>query len=569
MNNFKQRLGLIFLLFLMGSFALAQETKEETKAASAMDTFLDAEKFKMLEDYPQATKLYEKTLEIDAEYDPAMFELARLYLFEQRYQEALMWMEKAYQIDATNKWYALLLIDLYRNNYQIADAIAIYGNLLELEPNNTDYLMSLSGLYHSIDDYKNALKCLEKIEKLEGVSEKISLQKRNLYMQEKDFEKAVGVMITLSDAFPKEEKYCSMIAEMYMQENQPDKALPWYEKVIALNPDNPYIQITLADFYSKKGDLKKAYDYLKQGYSNPNLDIDTKVQVLLNYLAASTENIIMKERTYELSEILVATHPNEAKSHAIYGDLLFQDSLYIEAAREFEKTIAIDSSRYAVWNQLIYSLSMAQQDSLAAIYSIRAIALFPQMEFPYYIAALSYYQQENTAKVIEILEQGMYFVTNPGLKEQFYSFLGDAYHQENQDEKSYEAYDNALALNPDNSFVLNNYAYYLANESKNLDKAKEMASHAVELEPNANNLDTYGWVLFKMGNYTEAQKYIEQSLEESEIPSSEVLEHMGDVLYFNGKVKKARSFWKKAKKADGSAESLDQKINGTYWNETE
>ncbi|NPD48086.1 MULTISPECIES: tetratricopeptide repeat protein [unclassified Lentimicrobium] len=550
---------LLFLLFSFSSI-YCQDAKEDKKAKMAMNTFLDAEKNKMLDNYPEAIKLYEKTLNIDENYDPAMYELGRILVLQQEYTEALFWVEKAYHTDGSNKWYALLLIDLYRNNYQIPEAIAVYEQLLENEPNNTDYLLSISGLYTAMEKYSKAIKAIESIEKIDGISEKTRLQMKNLYMQEGEFDKAAAAMIELSHAYPQEEKYCSMIAEMYMQQQKPDKALEWYDKVLEINPDNPYIQITLADYYAKKDDLSKAYEYLKEGYSNKNLDIDTKIQVLATYMNATNQQSILKERAYELIDILVTTHPDSYKSHAIYGDLLFSDSLYQKAAEEYEIVIKLDSTSFTVWNQLLYSLGMGDDHQKVADYSYRAMEQFPEQEFPYYVNALANFRLEDSKAAIATLEQGLYFVSNQGLAEQFYMLLGDAYHSEGDPKKAYENYDNCLRINPENSFVLNNYAYYLSLENKDLEKAKEMAAKAIEIDANENNLDTYGWILYLMEDYQGALKYISQSIEITKNPSAVVLEHLGDVYMAMGNSKEAKNYWKKAKKAGGDATILQEKI---------
>lgn len=553
----------ILLLFVWTSATvLSQDSSSDDQSRQAMNIFLDAEKNKMLENYPEAIKLYEKTLQVDPNYDPAMFELGRLYVIQQKYDEALIWLEKAHELDTKNKWYSLLLIDLYRNNYQINEAIEVYMTLLEEEPNNTEYLLSVSGLYTIAEDYDNALASLDKIEKIDGKSEKTSFQKRSLYLQKNEVDKAIEVMIDLSETYPEEEKYCSMIAEMYMQQQNTEQALVWYQKVLSINPNNPYIQITLADFYGKAGDKETAWEYLKEGYLNPNLDVDTKVQVLVNYFEASSKHqeTMLKSRAYELAEILVSTHPENPKSHAIYGDLLYSDSLYADASREFMTVIELDSTRYPVWQQLLYALSMENRYPEMADYSKRATEQFPELEFPYYVNAIANFQLGNIKQVISSIETGLYFVSNDALKEQFYMFLGDAYHEDGQATKAYESYDLCLKINPDNSFVLNNYAYYLSLENKDLEKAAGMAKKAVELDPNENNTDTYGWVLYQLGEYEEALKFIEESVNMAEKPSAVVYEHLGDVYLKLSDLKKAKSYWKKAKKAGGDALVLDEKI---------
>lgn len=563
MTFLKKQISLLLLILFQLTFSYAQDTgkdPDEDKSKLAMNTFLDAEKNKILNNYEEAAKLYQKTLEIDEEYDPAMFELGKTFILQQKYDEALFWVEKAYQTDQSNKWYALLLIDLYRNNYQVDDALEVYKFLLSQEPTNSDYLKSIADLYLLNKDYSNALESLQNLEKIDGISESTRFQIRNIYLQDNNYADAINTIIELSERYPEEEKYCNMVAELYMQQNKTEEALIWYNKVLEINPNNPYIQITLADFYAKQGKQGKAYEYLKQGYSNPNLDIDTKVQVLVNYFEAKEQQTIVKERAYELAEILINIHPDNPKSHAIYGDLLYSDSLYQRASEQFIKVIELDSTRFPVWQQLLYSLSMTNQDTLMENYSSRAIEQFPQMEFPYYVNAISNFQLGNTDKVIEVLEQGLYFVSNPALKEQFYMFLGDAYHEQGDKEKAYENYEKCLEINPENSFVLNNFAYYLSLEKKELEKAEDMARRSVEVDPNENNLDTYGWVLYQLGKYEEAKKYIQKSIDKTENPSSVVLEHMGDVYFKLGDKKKAKSYWKKAIKAGGDKTKLEIKL---------
>ena len=79
--------------------------------------------------------------------------------------------------------------------------------------------------------------------------------------------------------------------------------------------------------------------------------------------------------------------------------------------------------------------------------------------------------------------------------------------------EAYAAYDSSLVYNPDNIGTLNNYAYFLSVERKDLDKAEEMSYRTVKAEPdNETYLDTYAWILFEKGRYTEARIYIEQTL---------------------------------------------------------
>jgi tetratricopeptide (TPR) repeat protein len=124
-------------------------------------------------------------------------------------------------------------------------------------------------------------------------------------------------------------------------------------------------------------------------------------------------------------------------------------------------------------------------------------------------------------------------------------------------------------LKPDEVFVLNNYAYYLALRKEQLPKAAQMAKHANELQPNnASFEDTYAWVLFKMANYEQALIWIELALSHSETQTATLMEHYGDILYFLTKkdaAVQAIEKWKAAKTLGAGSEQLSEKIKEGKW----
>ena len=74
-----------------------------------------------------------------------------------------------------------------------------------------------------------------------------------------------------------------------------------------------------------------------------------------------------------------------------------------------------------------------------------------------------------------------------------------------------------------------------------------MSYRTVKAEPeNATYLDTYAWILFEKGKYTEARIYIDQALKNGGDSSQVIVEHGGDIYYMVGDRDKALEYWKKA-----------------------
>jgi tetratricopeptide (TPR) repeat protein len=125
----------------------------------------------------------------------------------------------------------------------------------------------------------------------------------------------------------------------------------------------------------------------------------------------------------------------------------------------------------------------------------------------------------------------------------------------------YKQYDRVLKNDPENIYVLNNYAYFLSVDNIRLEDALKMSAMTIEKEPkNPTYLDTYAWVLYKLERYKEAKKWMEKVFTYDKNAGSVSYEHYGDILYKLGETKDAVQNWKKAKQLGEASEFIDQKI---------
>ena len=176
---------------------------------------------------------------------------------------------------------------------------------------------------------------------------------------------------------------------------------------------------------------------------------------------------------------------------------------------------------------------------------------------------MAFVQQENYDKAIEMLEEGndLVVLSDKKLKAQFLSSLGDAYHAIKKHDKSDEYFELSLEIEPDNFYVLNNYAYYLSERNTQLEKAKVMSEKSNRLHPNeASFQDTFGWILYQLGDYENALKWLKKAVNNGGMDSGVINEHIGDVFQKTGNIDLAREYWKRANEIGGASEELSKKL---------
>jgi Tfp pilus assembly protein PilF len=182
----------------------------------------------------------------------------------------------------------------------------------------------------------------------------------------------------------------------------------------------------------------------------------------------------------------------------------------------------------------------------------------------YLYLAIAYNEENRTDEAMTVIEKAVGHIndnTTTTLASDIYSIRGDLLHAKNKNDEAYKSYDKALEYTPDNVGVLNNYAYYLSVDNKNLDKAEEMSYKTIKSEPNnATYLDTYAWILFVKGRYTEARTYIEQALKDIGNDKGVIKEHAGDIFYMDGDVEKALDYWTQALNDGNDSKTLKEKI---------
>jgi Tfp pilus assembly protein PilF len=179
------------------------------------------------------------------------------------------------------------------------------------------------------------------------------------------------------------------------------------------------------------------------------------------------------------------------------------------------------------------------------------------------MAGVGDYNLKDYEKVLQTCEQIISIAPSDSSKTlRSWSTIGDIYHQLGENKKAYKAYDKALKINPDYVYVLNNYAYYLSVEGKNLKKAYKMSRKTIEAEPdNATYLDTFAWILHLQGKSLEAKPFFKHAMLYGGKDSPVILDHYAEVLYALKDYDMAFVYWNLARqKNNGEIPDLDERV---------
>ena len=508
-----------------------------------------------------AIEYFEDALKAFPDDHASMYELSVLYIKKGLDEQGFEMIKNAVELDSTNKWYKIRLADFYKQNYDYESFVSIYDDLLENDPNNLEYLEVYIDALIQLGKYEQMTEKLDVFEDNIGVSEYISMMKIETYNLLGNKDKVIEEMEKLSKAFPYETRYMSILAETYMQNGRDKDAFNIYLKIKELNPEDPYINTSLLEYYQKQGELDKAFEEFVLAIRNKNLDYNTKSQIYEYWFDQKDEGDNIVKEAEIAGNAFIETHPDKELGYYVIGTVYYNNEDYVTAKKYYLDAIARDSSSFMSWYQLVFTdMSLDDADDLYK-HTLKALRFYPEQPIFYMFNGLALIEMDKHIEAIKVLEKGRFMSADKKLTANFDTYIADIYYELGEKEKMYKQYDRILKNDPENVYVLNNYAYFLSVDNIRLEDALRMSAITIEKDPkNVTYLDTYAWVLYKLERYKEAKKWMEKVFSYDKNANGVNYEHYGDILYKLGDTKNALINWKKAKKLGDTSEFIDQKI---------
>ena len=527
--------------------------------------FLEAMRMKEKNEYDAAFGLLQHCLDINPNASSALYEISQYYMFLRQVPQGQAALEQAVAFAPDNYWYSQGLVSLYQQQNELDKAAALLEKMVARFPSKQDPLFSLLDIYSRQEKYNDVISTLNRLEKRLGKNEQLSMEKFRIYLQMKDDKKAFQEIESLVQEYPMDMRYQVILGDVYLQNGKKQEAYDAYQKVLAVEPDNPMALFSMASYYEQTGQKELYQQQLDTLLLNKKVTSDTKISVMRQVIAENEQSSVKDStQVIALFDRMMKQDMDDPQIPMLYSQYLLSKNMEQEAVPVLEQVVDLDPTNKAARLMLV-SAAVKKEDYKQIIKVCEpGIEATPDALELYYYLAIAYHQAEQGDSVLSVCNRALEHITPDTRKEvvsDFYSIMGDIYHTKKQMTEAYAAYDSALVYNPSNIGALNNYAYYLSVERRDLDKAEEMSYKTVKAEPNNSTyLDTYAWILFEKGNYAEARIYIDNAMKNDGEKSDVIVEHCGDIYFMTGDVEGALYYWKKALEMGSESKMLKQKI---------
>jgi tetratricopeptide (TPR) repeat protein len=584
---------------------------KEVKQAVAKNSDEQAAKQKVIQgslfeakgDFANAILEYQEALSLD-ENSAIYFLLAKNYNEISKFPMAVQNIKKAIALEPNNSDYKELLAGIFINTLQIDSAILVYESVIIKDSSNLqalfslatlykkskpltalnlykklideigprwDILVSMMEIYSKLDKSSEELKTMEELIGLDPGNPKLKEMLADYYFRSGKTEKSIELFEDILETDPDNELVRLQLADLLTRNNQTDRSIEIYKDLLKKNDKNPEYKSALGFLYIKKKDYSEAGKIFENIIKNDTIKVEYKLDICsLLYFQGDSDAVVLSF-SKKMNKLITKKHPKDSRAYlylsAIYAK---EDSTkladdYFDSFIKYEKATAV-TRNFSFFGTEVGRVYLAKENfERGVIFLEKSKELFPNDYFLLFYLGIAYSRLNAGEKSIECLEQSLKLNPTHELAIEIVGQLGLTYDGMKNFTKSDSLYELGLKLDPDNHLLLNNYSYSLSERGLQLERSEKMSKRALEKEPeNSSYLDTYGWILFRMGKYKEAQIYIKKAVDLRDAVGgngSVLNEHLGDIYFKLGDKDNAMFYWNQALKMNPGNNEVKEKIN--------
>jgi tetratricopeptide (TPR) repeat protein len=415
----------------------------------------------------------------------------------------------------------LLIGNDYRSLAIFDSALISYQKALKLDSNIASVYYFIGAYYQQANNLDSVIWAHQHIARL--------MQDYNSYQHLANFQLSAGYVdqakqsfiqsLTLDSSINNIRSYLALSA-IYEESGDKEEARKMTEAAEKLEPNDLMIQKRLLRFYEEEGFLDKG---IQTALKIDSLEPDNITERRLGILYYRADSL-------DLADSIFASLISGGDSNLV--------NYY------YSGQISYDKEKYDLSKEFFRRLTVAADTILDGWMNLARV----------------YYAQDSIEGAIEVYTSGLNRMRTSEDSMIIMYALAAAYERQNKVDQAIELFETILTNQPNNRLALNYLGYMLADRGMRLEYARELILRALDLDPeNGAFIDSYGWVLYKLGDYRAALQVLLQAVRLID-NDPVVFEHVGDAYQALGDFKKAREFWGKAYQLDPNSQSLKEKL---------
>jgi tetratricopeptide (TPR) repeat protein len=522
----------------------------------------EALKQKILGNAGDALKYLEQCIRINPSSDASYYQIAQISVQHGDFENGKAFAKRAFEIDKTNLWYMTMLGDIYLQEKNLDSAVIYYDKAVQEFPENDQLKMTAGSIYSEKGDFNKAADIYAALETKYGSGNNVTvLAVRNLLKANRADEAEEKVQKVLKEN-PENILFNGILAEIYKSRGERKKAEQIYEKLMDIDSTNIQTIGSLTDFLIDGREYDDCLKLINGIVINNQFSRDDLITIF-SKLLDNAELIRQKGTEIDVMlRVLENTNPNDAVMVMLRPDLYQKQGKPDYAASRLEEIIIRFPDSYMAWERLLLIYSdMRNYDRLLVLGKECSTKFNMSYVAKVLYASAAIEKKDYNTALDELGKAKILAGSQDEMLAQILSMQADIYYRRKEFAKSFEIYREILKKNPEDMIVLNNYAYFLAEQNQDLKEAERMIRIVIDKEKNNGTyLDTYAWVLYKRGKYKEASKVMEDLMAKNRNDDSEWFEHYGFMMKALKRCDIAVDYWKKAVQLDITKDYLKNEI---------
>jgi tetratricopeptide (TPR) repeat protein len=461
----------------------------------------------------EAEKAYKKVLSADPQNEDAMTGLAMVYADVGNTKAATDLLRQVAEKNPSLRTLTTLAAS-YEQIREYGLAAETLRRTMQVAPGNLDLKKQYAQDLLLSDQFEEALKTFEQLAAEDPKDPTAYLRMSLIYRQQKNLAKAREAAQKAKQIDPNNLEIRFNDVEVLQSEGKMPEAIAAVNEILTSTAKRSYtpperqnrmmLLERLAGLYQKSEQLNLAVDTLRQlPEVDPDFGARSEAQIIDLYARAKDY-----KKAAEEADAAIKKYPNDRMVRSVRASVLADAGRADEAVAEAKKLI--DAGK-------------PDRDSYLALAQI-------------------YEKTHNYIEMGKAIDGAAKLSDTKEDKENIAFMRGAMYEKMKKYDLAEAEFRKVLESNPNSAAALNYLGYMLADRGVRLQEALGYIKKALDNDPgNGAYLDSLGWVYYRLDRLQEAEDNIRQALAKAKDPT--VYDHLGDILFKQGKVREAIAQW--------------------------